>query len=102
MIIGYDEAADHYYIDRRQSGEGSFSKDFAGKHVSPRLSNNKGIKLTLVVDDSSVELFADGGSTAMTSIFFPDKPYNKIHLQSINGLVIKELTYTSLKSIWNK
>jgi fructan beta-fructosidase len=53
-----------------------------------------------VIDASSVELFADDGLTVMTEIFFPNKPYSQIRLQSSDNAVIKKLEYISFKSIW--
>jgi len=100
VAIGYDKSSNQYFIDRSQSGDVSFNKDFGRKYFAPRLSKNKGGQLTLVIDASSVELFADGGTTVMTGIFFPGKPYNKIQLQAAGGLTIKELTFSNLKSIW--
>jgi fructan beta-fructosidase len=102
LIIGFDKDANQYYIDRTHSGQIGFSKDFGRKHIAPRLSANKDSQLTLVVDASSVELFADDGATVMTSIFFPVTPYSQINLQANNGLTVKELTYSALKSGWNK
>jgi fructan beta-fructosidase len=102
VIIGYDKTVRQYYIDRSQSGNVDFNKDFGRKYTAPRLSDNKATQLTLVVDASSVELFADGGSTVMTGVFFPGKSFNKIYIQSGDGFVIKKLTYSPLKSIWQK
>ncbi|MEO6232323.1 MAG: GH32 C-terminal domain-containing protein, partial [Ferruginibacter sp.] len=56
--------------------------------------------MTLIIDVSSVELFADNGLTVMTEIFFPNKPYKKINIQSTEAAVINRLAYTKLDSIW--
>jgi len=58
------------------------------------------MKISLVIDVSSVELFADDGFTVMTTIFFPNKPYNQIRILSMDGILIKKLEYLRLKSIW--
>jgi fructan beta-fructosidase len=58
------------------------------------------MKISLVIDVSSVELFADDGLTVMTELFFPNKPYNQIHIQSADGILIKKLEYKKLKGIW--
>jgi fructan beta-fructosidase len=56
--------------------------------------------MSLIVDVSSVELFADDGLSVMTEIFFPSKQYNQISIQSSEGSTIKKLEYASLNSIW--
>ena len=78
VIIGFDVAANQYYIDRKQAGNVSFEKGFAARHTAPRFSNDPLLKMTLVVDATSVELFADDGFTVMTAIFFPTKPFNDL------------------------
>jgi fructan beta-fructosidase len=58
------------------------------------------MNISLVVDVSSVELFADDGLTVMTEIFFPNKPYDRIHLESSENILIKQMDYSKLKTIW--
>jgi fructan beta-fructosidase len=100
LVIGYDKKQNQYFIDRSKSGKTDFHKEFAAKHVAPRLTGNAKMDLTLVIDVSSVELFADGGLTVMTSIFFPNSPYNQMHIQSDGGILLKKLEFIGLKSIW--
>jgi fructan beta-fructosidase len=100
LLIGYDKEANQYFIDRTKSGNTNFYKGFAAKHFAPRLSNVKQINLSLVIDESSVELFADDGLTVMTEIFFPSKPFNHIGIQSAENISIESLKYSQLKSIW--
>ena len=100
VVIGYDNRARQFFIDRTKSGKTSFNKEFAARHIAPRLINNSKMDITLIIDVSSVELFADEGLTVMTSIFFPDKSFNKIRIESTQNAVIKQLEYVSLQSIW--
>lgn len=99
LIIGYDTSQQQYFIDRTKSGKKDFQKDFADRHVAPRLTNNPAMKISLIIDVSSIELFADDGLTVMTAIFFPNKPYNQIDLQNKDNILIKKLEYVNLKSI---
>ena len=100
LLIGYVAKQNQYFIDRTKSGKTDFQKNFAARYVAPRLTDNAAMKISLVIDVSSVELFADDGLTLMTTIFFPNKPYNQIRMQSTDGFLIKKLEYISLKSIW--
>jgi fructan beta-fructosidase len=97
VIIGYDKKANQYYIDRTSSGEVDFQKDFKGRFVAPRLSNNQSSDLTLIIDAASVELFADNGLTVMTATYFPNSPLNKILL---GGQSTIKATLSQLKTIW--
>ncbi len=100
VIIGYDQQGNNYYIDRTSSGNTSFEKGFAAKHTAPRLSTSQQMNMTLIMDDASVELFADNGLSVMTAIFFPDQPLSNIKIQSPGNFKIKELEYHQMKSIW--
>ncbi len=100
LTVGYDKAANQYYIDRSKAGESSFKESFAAKATAPRFSQKTATDLILVMDASSVELFADGGLTTMTSTFFPKTLLNQIHIQLTDGLVVKTLEISSIKSIW--
>lgn len=100
VTIGYDKKQKQYFIDRTKSGKTNFQKDFAARSVAPRISATDNMDLSLVIDASSVELFADSGLTVMTAIFFPTEPYNHLHIQSRGRTTIKKLTYNKLKSIW--
>ncbi len=100
LLIGYDKTANRYFIDRSKSGKTDFHPEFSARHTAPRFSTEAKMNLTLLIDVSSVELFADNGLTVMTEIFFPDKPYSRLGIQSNDNGVIKKLEYTELKSIW--
>ena len=100
IVIGYDKNDNQYYIDRTKSGKTDFQKDFAKVHTAPRFSEDPKLNLSLIIDVSSLELFADDGLTAMTEIFFPNKPYDKINIQTKGKVMINKLEYRRLKSIW--
>lgn len=99
LVLGYDKTAKQYYIDRTKSGKIDFEKGFAARHVAPRIATGLPTDLTLVIDDASVELFADNGLSVMTEIFFPNSNYTDIKIQSPDGFHIKSLSFTPLKSI---
>ncbi|CAN5741988.1 glycoside hydrolase family 32 protein [soil metagenome] len=100
LIVGFDKSMNQYYIDRSKSGKIDFEKNFGARHVAPRFTTASNMDMTLIIDVSSVELFADGGLTVMTEIFFPNKPYNKINIQSTEPTIINKLEYKKLESIW--
>jgi fructan beta-fructosidase len=101
LAIGFDQGKNEYFIDRTSSGKVDFVKGFAVKHRAPRFSNAPVIDLTLIVDNASVELFADNGLTVMTEIFFPGKIFSDIKMETKNNGGIKTLALTKMKSIYN-
>ncbi|MGI8951328.1 MAG: glycoside hydrolase family 32 protein [Chitinophagaceae bacterium] len=102
IMIGYNKNKNQYFIDRTKSGKVDFYKAFAEKHIAPRLAETNTINLSLILDVSSVELFADDGLTVMTETFFPSKPYDRVSIQSSqNGMSFKKIKYAHLNSIWH-
>ena len=98
LIIGFDKQHNQYFINRTKSGKIDFQKEFAARHTAPRFTNNNKMNISLIIDVSSVELFADDGLSVMTEVFFPNKLYNQVHIQSSESILIKKLEYISLKS----
>lgn len=81
LEIGYDAGRREYFIDRRRAGDNTFSPAFAGRYAAPRFAVAESGNLALIVDRTSVELFADDGLTTMTALSFPASPYGELHLR---------------------
>ena len=98
--IGYDAATNEFFSDRTKSGQFDFSRSFAGEVVkAPRVSENPLVSMHLFFDVASAELFADGGETVMTNIFFPTTDFNKAELV-FEGKLIKAEFY-EMKRVWD-
>ncbi len=100
VLIGYDKASNNYFIDRTNSGKVSFEKGFAGRHTAPRFSTSANMDMTLIIDNASVELFADNGLSIMTEIFFPNSLLSSININSPGDFKISSLRFNNMKSIW--
>jgi len=96
LLIGYDDTLNQYYIDRSKSGNTAFHADFPLRTVAPRISLADTIKLSVVVDQSSVEVFADKGLTAMTALYFPSGSFTKAELISAMPFKFDAVELTNL------
>ena len=96
LKIGFDPVSNRYFIDRVKAGISDFNKAFPAKHFSPCLSQNTTLSMKIILDKSSVELFADDGLTAMTDIFFPIGDMNKIevHAAGLSKILTNTVVYT--------
>lgn len=102
LLVGFDKSANQYFIDRTASGKTAFEKGFAKKHVAPKLSAKESLDLTLMIDDASVELFADGGLTVMTQVFFPDENFSAVSINADTDFIIQSLRFARFKSIYQQ
>lgn len=58
-------------VDRARSGKTDFHREFAGRHEAPLRIIDGQVTLRLLVDTSSLELFAQKGETVLTDLIFP-------------------------------
>jgi fructan beta-fructosidase len=71
--VGYDARKGVVYIDRTRSGALTIHPDFAARHEAPVKADGGVVKLSILLDRCSVEVFADGGRATLTDLIFPDK-----------------------------
>lgn len=100
LKLGYDASKREFFVDRSRAGRSSFNKEFAIRAVAPRLANGEMIDLTVVLDRSSVELFADHGLTNMTAICFPHNPYEHLTFFSQSKKSSNMFIFSKLESVW--
>jgi sucrose-6-phosphate hydrolase SacC (GH32 family) len=69
--VGIDRDRGTVYVDRTRSGKTDFHADFAGVFSAPLPRAKDKVWLELVVDESSVEVFANDGERVLTSLVLP-------------------------------
>ena len=98
-VIGFDTAKKEYYFDRTKSGQTNFSDDFACVTRAP-LPDADTYNLRIFVDKASIEVFIDpgfghSGVFPMTSLVFPNEPYNNLRVSGRGKL--QDITVYPLK-----
>ena len=98
--VGFDGGNGGYFSDRRKSGVSDFFDKFAAVHTAPRISQAGTVKMRVLMDHDSAELFADSGATVMTTSLFPKAPYTTVRFV-VNGQPVKVATFkvAGVKSI---
>jgi sucrose-6-phosphate hydrolase SacC (GH32 family) len=99
--VGYDRQRQELFIDRTHSGQNGFSKDFPARIVAPlKLTDPNRLQLRLLIDRSSIEVFAEDGRLAMTSLVFP-KPGGRMEVYELGGKTARvSVQIWTLTSIW--
>jgi fructan beta-fructosidase len=100
LEIGYDSNTKAYYINRSKSGIVDFNSEFPKLISAPRLTSTVVTRLELILDASSVEVFADNGLTVLISTYFTKNPFNKLTIKKNKNTAVKTAKITGLKSIW--
>jgi levanase len=100
-MIGYDVAAGELYVDRTTSGNVGFASTFPGVQRAPLALRHGKIRLHVLVDWSSVEVFADDGHRVITDQIFPSDTSVGVELFSEGGDVnVDSLAIRQMRSIW--
>jgi fructan beta-fructosidase len=99
LRVGFDQKKNSFFIDRTKAGRSDFDPGFATIHYGPRFLKTSTSVCTLIMDNASIELFADNGLTTMTEIFFPNQPFSKMKIES-NNHIFDSLQITRLASVW--
>ncbi|MFJ8364288.1 GH32 C-terminal domain-containing protein [Streptomyces sp. NPDC093984] len=102
--IGYDTATGEVYVDRTASGLVDFDPTFPGVQRAPLALDGKPLSLHILVDASSVEVYAQnaaGQQVVLTDQIFPDPSSTGVDVFADNGTAeLTRLQAWQLASIW--
>ena len=71
-VLSYNAATAELVLDRRRSGNTGFHEKFPSVESAPLVLEDGVLKLQIVVDHCSVEVFAQDGKVVLTDLVFPD------------------------------
>ncbi|KUO00607.1 glycosyl hydrolase family 32 [Streptomyces resistomycificus] len=100
-VIGYDTTTQELYVDRTRSGAGDFNSTFPGVQTAPLKPKNGKVKLRILVDWSSVEVFGGNGEAVITDQIFPDPSSTGVEVFAEGGTAtLNHIQAWHLQSIW--
>ncbi|WP_030606466.1 glycoside hydrolase family 32 protein [Streptomyces sclerotialus] len=98
--IGYDSGGE-VYVDRTASGDVGFAAEFPAVHRAPLALTDGVLRLRVLVDRSSVEVYAGDGTVCLTDQIFPGEDATGLGaFAEEGGLRIERLTVWPLRSAW--
>lgn len=90
-------------IDRSNSGLVAFQEDFKNNQMAPIGDLPKEyIPVSIFLDQSSIEIFLNGGQKVMTAQFFNTTPYNQFEIENISDspTVFSDIRLSAISGIW--
>lgn len=102
LEFGYDNTQNRYFLDRSRSGEVSFHEKFGQIHRAERLNRGPQFPVRILLDRSSIEVFADKGEVVFSDIFFPKGPLTFMHIRAPEEAILFEGMVYRMKSIWKE
>jgi fructan beta-fructosidase len=79
-------------LDRTRSGRTDFHSKFSGAYSAPIRGNGRTLALRVIIDTSSIEVFAANGETVLTALVFPESGSEPFVWSAADGLRIRRLT----------
>ncbi|MFE5406825.1 GH32 C-terminal domain-containing protein [Streptomyces sp. NPDC056580] len=102
--IGYDTTTGEVYLDRTASGATDFDPTFSSTEHAPLALDGKPLRLHVLVDTSSIEVYAEnarGEQVVLTDQIFPDPSSTGVDAFADNGTAkLSRLQAWRLASIW--
>ena len=96
-VLSYNAAAGRLVLDRGRSGNTGFHEKFPSVESAPLVLDDGVLKLQVVVDHCSVEVFAQGGRVVLTDLIFPGVGSQKNWLAAGGGpATVLKLTVSTL------
>lgn len=99
--VGYNNVKKTIYVDRTHAGDDHFYDQFSKVHEAPLEPADGHVKMRILVDRSSVELFGNDGRISITDQIFPDASSEGLELFTSDGEVaLESLQIYPLGRIW--
>ncbi|MGI8992637.1 MAG: glycoside hydrolase family 32 protein [Bryobacteraceae bacterium] len=100
-IVGYDAERHEAFVDRTRSGLTGFNKNFPARTAAPLPLATLKLKVHMLVDRNSIEVFFDNGRVSITNLIFPEAAPSRLEFYSKGGAAIPPGGEVwTLRSIW--
>ncbi|MBW5449249.1 DUF1080 domain-containing protein [Cohnella sp. CFH 77786] len=100
-VVGYRRTDNKMFVDRSASGRTDFTANFTTLHEAAVQPVNGVVKMHIFVDESSLEVFGNGGAAVFSDIILPDSARSGMSFYASGGtVVVKSLHVYSLKNTW--
>lgn len=85
LTLGYDASKWCYFIDRSNLTFAKSNLSFGGMQLMPCYHTDSTLVMNMIIDNSSIELFTEGGKLVMTENFLTEAKFDKVLLFTDNG-----------------
>ncbi|EFH81815.1 glycoside hydrolase family 32 protein [Ktedonobacter racemifer] len=102
-LVGYDTRTSRFFVDRTQSGRSDFNNRFAARHETSLLLKNNMLTLRILLDRTSIEVFANDGEVVISDLIFPNVSSQGIELYTSGGeTILHSLDLYHMSSAWKR
>jgi sucrose-6-phosphate hydrolase SacC (GH32 family) len=103
VVIGVTSEPLEVFVDRRRSRKSPFHEAYPGRHAAPvrwRAGAVDRVRLRVLFDRSTVEVFANDGETVISDRVFPTEPLTRVEVIGAGTAVPEPALLHELRSVW--
>ncbi|MBS2100291.1 glycoside hydrolase family 32 protein [Carboxylicivirga linearis] len=98
LKLGYNMLSKKFFMDRTNVCK-AFSNPQYLSLITGDYTIQKQVKMKIIIDASSIEVFVDDGKFVMTNTIFPQDPFNQLSLfSSLGSVKIREAEFFNIKN----
>lgn len=97
LVFGFDETNNQFFVDRSKAGDANFSPSFIQRTVAPRIATAQKMTYSVLLDRNSIEIFADGGLSNLSNLFFIDQSFDVLTFKSAKDVEVKNVKVKVIK-----
>ena len=99
-VVTVDRDKGRVSVDRTRSGNVAFNPKFSGVYAAPLPARDGRVRLHVLVDACSVEVFVNDGDPVLTALTFPSAESRGLELFGPGGAKVEALEVWPLASVW--
>jgi sucrose-6-phosphate hydrolase SacC (GH32 family) len=100
VVIGVAAQGPEVFVDRRRSRRTAFHEAYPGRHAGPVRWKDDRVRLRILFDRSTLEVFASDGETVVSERVYPTRPLERIEALRTGAGALGPVRVWTLRSIW--
>jgi fructan beta-fructosidase len=100
VTIGVSSAPLELFVDRRKSRLTAVHEGYPGRHASPLRWRGDRLKVRILFDRTTLEIFANDGETVLTERVYPTQPLTRLEVVGEGRGVTGPLRVFEIASVW--
>jgi sucrose-6-phosphate hydrolase SacC (GH32 family) len=100
VVVGVAQEPVRVFVDRRRSRATQFHAEYPGRHEGPLRWRGDRVRLRVLFDRSSLEVFANDGETVVSERVYPTRPLDRLEILGAGKAVPGPVRLHELRSVW--
>jgi fructan beta-fructosidase len=100
VTIGVSSVPLELFVDRRKSRRTPFHEAYPGRHAGPLRWRGDRLKVRILFDRSTLEIFANDGETVLTERVYPTQPLTKLEVLGEGRGIAGPVRIFEIASVW--